>query len=103
MGKKACLAALAGIALAFSIAVSGPAQVEAWKGTVKIEDGIRVIRNPAEPLNGDIVLDLAEDLTIGSEDDGNAYFYKEIELAVDREGAIYVLDPAESRAKQGED
>jgi hypothetical protein len=38
-----------------------------WKGTIEEEDGVKVIKNPREPLYGEITFDLEEDLSIGNE------------------------------------
>jgi len=40
-----------------------------WKGTVEEMDGVKVIKNPQEPLFGEIEFELEEDLSIGREDD----------------------------------
>jgi hypothetical protein len=32
----------------------------AWKGTVATEDGVKVVKNPAEPLYGEFVFNLKE-------------------------------------------
>ena len=63
-----------------------------WKGTIEEEDGIKVIKNPAEPLYGELTLKLEEDLSIGSDKDENYLFYKTWHLAVDKEGNIYYSD-----------
>ena len=63
-----------------------------WKGKIEHEDGVKVIKNPKEPLYGEITLELEEDLTIGNEEDENYLFYKSIYIDVDNEGNIFVLD-----------
>ena len=68
-----------------------------WKGTIEEEEGVKVIKNPAEPLYGELTLKLEEDLTIGSDKDENYLFYKTWHLAVDKEGNIYVLDGGNDR------
>ncbi len=36
-----------------------------WKGTIEKENGVEIIKNPSEPLYGEITLNLEEDLSIG--------------------------------------
>jgi len=67
------------------------AQVE-WKGTIEFEDGIKVVKNPEEPVFGEIVFDLEEDLSIGREDDDNYLFYRAMDIALDNEENIYILE-----------
>ena len=75
-------------------------QKSEWKGKVETENLIKVIKNPAEPLYGKVAFDLEEDLSIGNEDDDHYLFYKDIDLAVDSLGSIYVLDSANFRIQK---
>jgi hypothetical protein len=84
--------------LAFLLANQG--QNPQWKGTIEEEDGVKVIKNPREPLYGEITFDLEEDLSIGNEEDDNCYFYKTVDMEVDIEGNIYVLDRANYRVQK---
>ena len=63
-----------------------------WKGKIEKEDGMTVIRNPKEPLYGELFLDLEQDLSIGREDDENYAFYRSAACALDSQENIYVLD-----------
>ncbi len=54
-----------------------------WKGKVEIENGIRVIKNPVEPLFGEIHFELDEDLSIGNESDDNFLFWQVEDIEVD--------------------
>jgi len=84
---------LSTILLSFSIIqIHGLGQDVKWKGTIEEEDGIKVIKNPVEPLYGEITFKLEEDLSIGNEKDENYLFYRTWHLAVNRQGNIYVLD-----------
>jgi hypothetical protein len=86
------------ILLSFSIVqLLGPSQDVKWKGTIEEEDGIKVIKNPAEPLYGEITFKLEEVLSIGNEKDENYLFYRTWHLAVDKQGNIYVLDEGNKR------
>jgi len=74
--------------------MSSTHQENKWQGTIEKEDGIRVIKNPVEPLYGEITFELEEDLSIGNEDDDNFLFYRIRDITVDDLGNIYVKDQA---------
>ena len=64
-----------------------------WKGKIETENGIKVVKNPKDPLYGEIKFDLQEDLSIGgNENDNNYYFPKGAWSNVDGDGNIYVTD-----------
>jgi len=71
-----------------------------WKGKIETENGIKVIKNPREPLYGEIKLDLQEDLNIGREDDDNYFFYRFVDITVDSTGNIYVSDLTNYRVQK---
>lgn len=68
-----------------------------WKGTISVEDGVTFVRNPKEPIYGEDVFDLEEDLSIGESTEEGDYLFSEIgSIAVDDAGNIYVLDAKEN-------
>jgi hypothetical protein len=71
-----------------------------WKGTIEKEDGIKVIKNPREPLYGEIKFELEEDLSIGREDEDNYMFYRVRDIEVDNQGNIYVADMSNCRVQK---
>ena len=84
-------------ALALAISVLVCAQEPLWNGKIVHEDGVEVIKNPAEPLYGLIHFELEEDLSIGSEEDENYFFYRNYDMTVDKDGNIYVVDGGHDR------
>jgi DNA-binding beta-propeller fold protein YncE len=70
-----------------------------WKGTVTTENGITVVQNPKQPMYGEDVLVLEEDLSIGESPTGEGdYLFSQIRgMAVDDAGNIYVLDSKEKQ------
>ena len=71
-----------------------------WKGTIEEEGGIKVIKNPNEPLYGEITFDLEEDLNIGNEEDENYMFSRTSPPVVDSKGNILILDNANFRIQK---
>ena len=71
-----------------------------WKGEIEYENGIRIIRNPAEPAFGQLDLHLTLDLSLGSEEDENYQFYRIGNIGVDNQGNIYVLDAGNHRIQK---
>ncbi len=57
-------------------------------------------KNPKEPIYGDIVFDLEEDLSIGNDEDENYLFYRARDIEVDRQADIYVLDSGNYRMQK---
>ena len=75
-------------------------QKPAWQGKIEYENGIKIIKNPSDPLYGEIVLQLEEDLIMGNEVDELFMFFKWISIDVDRNGNIYVLDRGNYRIQK---
>jgi hypothetical protein len=71
-----------------------------WKGEIEFEDSVRVIKNPREPLYGELNFELMEDLSIGKEAGDNYLFYRVRDIAVDYEGNIYVADMSDCRVQK---
>lgn len=83
------------ISLAFHPASAQPAQ---WKGKIEIKEGIKIIKNPAEPAFGEFIFDLKEDLSIGGDPtQENYYIARGGWFSVDNEGNIYVCDTGNRR------
>ena len=71
-----------------------------WRGEIEYENGVKVVKNPAEPVYGEILLDLEDDLSIGREDDDNYVFYRVRKIDVDDQGNIYVLEGGNCRLQK---
>jgi len=85
---------------AFIMIVSHGNQKVEWKGKIEIEDGVKVIKNPKEPLYGEIKFELEEDLSIGEEDDDNYMFFGVGDIEVDSQENIYVADKRNYRIQK---
>jgi len=71
-----------------------------WKGTIATENGVKVVKNPAEPLYGTFVFDLQEDLKIGGDpNDAPSYFPKGGVLSVDDKGNLFFADRGNVRVQ----
>jgi len=84
----------------FIMLVSFGGQKAEWKGKIEYENGVKIIKNPEEPLYGEIIFELEEDLSIGREDDENYMFYRVRDFEVDDQGNIYVADMANYRIQK---
>ena len=84
----------------FIIIVSCRQQKLEWKGTIEEVDGVTVVKNPIEPMYGEDVFSLEEELSIGEVEGREEYMFSQIgNLAVDDEENIYVLDRKEFHIK----
>jgi hypothetical protein len=63
-----------------------------WKGNIKLENGVEIIKNPKEPIYSGKILTLKEELSLGEVTKYQSLFYAVKELDVDNEQNIYVLD-----------
>ncbi len=71
-----------------------------WKGTIVEEDGVSVVRNPNEPMYGEDVFIIEEDLSVGEAIGREEYMFSNIRsIAVDNEERIYVADSKDAHIK----
>jgi hypothetical protein len=71
-----------------------------WKGSVEVEDGIKIIKNPSEPLYGRLNLELQEELSIGKQDSEEYSFSLISDVKSDAAGNIYVADTKNLRVQK---
>ena len=88
------------IVFGLTICIACQKQKAGWQGTIEEENGVRVVTNPAEPLYGELILELEEDLSIGSADDENTMFYRIGDMAVDSQGNMFVVDSGNQRIQK---
>jgi len=71
-----------------------------WKGKTEYENGVKVIKNPDEPVFGEIQFELEEDLILGGEKNEQDIFDKVFDVKVDKDGIIYVYDIRERKVRR---
>ena len=71
-----------------------------WRAEVEFKNGTKIVKNPTEPLYGEILLELEEDLSIGREDDDNYLFYQPRNISVDDQRNIYILERGNHRVQK---
>ena len=100
MKNKTYLVSIVLIISAFILLASCQNQKAEWKGTIEEVDGVKIVKNPKEPIYGEIYLDLEEDLKIGNEEDENYQFYRVRDVALDSHLNIYILDAGNHRVQK---
>jgi len=84
----------------FMMFVSCKKQKAEWKGTIEKENGVIVVKNPKEPIYGEDVFNLKEELSIGEAEGREKYMFSRLSrIVVDKEERIYVLDSKEAHIK----
>jgi hypothetical protein len=81
------------LTLSLIFAVSCRKNGDVWKGTIRTENGITVVRNPKTPLYKNAAISLDEELSIGQKDGPEENQFARIaSVDADSEGNIYVLN-----------
>ena len=76
------------------------AKTAEWKGEVELKNDTKIVKNPSDPVYGEIIFELEEDLSIGSEDDDNYLFYDPRNIAVDEQDNILILERGNCRIQK---
>jgi len=85
---------------AFIMAISFCRQKAEWKGIIKEENGVTIVKNPKEPMYSEDVFNLVEELAIGGADEREEYMFSSIQsVAVNEDERIYILDYKEAHVK----
>lgn len=85
---------------AFMILVSCAQREAVWRGTIEEVDGVMIVKNPIEPMYGEDILVLEEELSIGKAEGPEEYMFSELRyISVDDRGYIYALDSKEKNVK----
>ncbi len=88
------------LALSLVFSVSCRKEKGVWKGTIRNENGITVVRNPETPLYKNAAISLDKELSIGQKDGPEEFQFAQItSFDADSEGNIYVLNVRPSEIK----
>ncbi|MFC2161796.1 6-bladed beta-propeller [Acidobacteriota bacterium] len=99
MEKKGLFLVLISAILVINFANQERSRNLQWGGKIVEENGSRIIKNPEEPLYGEITLDLEKELSIGK-DDENFYFFRYVDVKIDSDGNILILDTGNDRIQK---
>jgi hypothetical protein len=98
--KKLALVLVVAVCFGAGLLLAAQTGKSAWKGTVTTENGVKVVKNPSEPLSGEFVFDLKEDLRLGGDPEKEvSYFPRRPSLTVDAAGNLYVTDRGNNRVQ----
>ena len=88
--SRVCLSCF--LLLVFSTTLLSGQEKPQWKGKIESENGVKVVKNPQEPLFGEIRFELEKELSIGNAENTNYLFYRVVDVQVDQDGNIYIVD-----------
>lgn len=84
----------------FILTISFSQKKTEWKGKIEKENGITIVKNPKEPIYGEDVFIIDEELSFGDDEEDEDYMFSDVShITVDNDGRIYVLDRRESHVK----
>jgi len=100
MKNKTFLFLAASFLVCFMMLVSCARQKAEWKGMIEEENGVTIVKNPKEPVYGEDVLSLEEELTVGKSREGEEPVFFDVSgVQADSQGNIYVLDGRDRQVK----
>jgi len=84
----------------FVLAETCKKDVNVWRGTIEFDEGITVVKNPKEPMYGEDVFRMEEELSIGEAEGKEEYMFSQIiDIGVDDDENMYILDFLEAHIK----
>ena len=76
-----------------TIFVSCEKQKAEWQGTIEEIDGVTVVKNPKEPMYGEEIFEIEEELSIGVAEGAEEYMFQDArEVGIDNSDRIFVSD-----------
>jgi len=100
MNNKTKLISIVLFLSALMMLVSCQQQKSEWKGTIEEDNGFTVVKNPKEPIYGEDIFSLEEELSVGESEGPEEYMFSQIiDVGVDDEENIYILDFLEAHIK----
>jgi hypothetical protein len=86
------------IAASAFVGLGGQDKPVGWKGEIAVERGVRVVKNPDDPLYGEFVFDLEEDLRIGGDPNKDDYYFpRGASVRPDENGNFFIFDQGSLR------
>ena len=71
-----------------------------WQGKIESHNGVDIVKNPMDPIYGEEILRLEEELSIGVKEGLKEYMFSQVrDIDADDDGNIYALDQKESHMK----
>jgi hypothetical protein len=93
MNNKTKLIPIALFLSALMMLISCQKQKAEWKGTIEEVDGVTIVKNPKEPMYGEDICIIEEELSIGEAEGPEEYMFSVIRgIEVDDKENIYVVD-----------
>ena len=83
---------LATLIILWLVASPSFSQKVEWKGTKEMIDEVLHVKNPSEPIYGEMFFNLEEDLTIDDTNSEDYFFSAVSNINVDSKGNIFILD-----------
>ena len=82
------------------VALTLAQQKPIWKGKIEDEKGVKIVKNPREPIYSRDVFQLEEEISIGGKEGKEEYIFYQIgSIEVDEDERIYISDSKESKIK----
>jgi len=97
MKRKILISFINGAAMILLMIAADAQQKGQWKGRIETENGIKVVRNPAEPMKGTVFLEVEKAITINPYDQPDVGM-RSVRFVRDADGGVILFDPNEPEA-----